>query len=302
MKWKKKGLIFQSKGQYPWMQTHASLPVVEYLKEDIFRIYFSPRDLKNHSHIAYIEIDIFNPKDIICISEKPVLTPGKLGAFDDSGVMASSIINHQGKKFMYFLGWNQAVTVLYRNAIGLAVSNDNGKTYHRLYEGPIVDRSRTEPYFTASCEVMIENDIWRMWYLSCTGWVQRETGPSPYYHIKYAESKDGVNWKRDGTVCIDYKNEDEWATATPRVRKEGDLYKMWYSYRGVKPYRIGYAESKDGVNWQRKDDQVGIDVSVEGWDSEMIEYPFVFEHKGTKYMFYNGNEYGKSGLGYAILE
>ena len=92
MKWKKKGLIFQTNGQYPWMQTHASLPVVEYLKNDIFRIYFSPRDLKNYSHIAYIEIDISNPKDIIHISEKPVLTPGKLGTFDDSGVMASSIV------------------------------------------------------------------------------------------------------------------------------------------------------------------------------------------------------------------
>lgn len=284
------------------MQTYASLPVVEQKDENIFRIYFSPRDSQNKSHIAYFEIDINVPKKILKISEKPVMKPGKLGAFDDSGVMASSIVNHNNKKFLYFLGWNQRVSVPYSNAVGLAISHDNGETFERLFDGAIIDRSSTEPYFTASCEVKIENNLWRMWYLSCTGWKMRDNLASPFYHIKYSESEDGISWKRDGKVCIDYKNEDEWATATPRVRKEDNIYKMWYSYRGKKPYRIGYAESEDGISWKRKDEEVGIDVSSEGWDSEMIEYPFVFEHRDSKYMLYNGNEFGKHGLGIAILE
>jgi predicted GH43/DUF377 family glycosyl hydrolase len=311
MKWKKLGRIFNTNGQKPWMQTHASLPIVEYKHDDIFRIYFSPRNSENKSHIAFIEIDINEPTKILKISEKPVMEPGKLGAFDDSGVMASCIVNHNDKKFLYYLGWNQKVTVPYSNAIGLAISHDDGDTFQRVFDGAIVDRSPTEPYFTASCEIKIENDLWRMWYLSCTGWKMRidpddktnsRNLASPFYHIKYAESDDGINWKRDGKVCIDFKNEDEWATATPRVRKEGDIYKMWYSHRGVTPYRIGYAESKNGIDWNRKDEEVGINVSKEGWDSKMIEYPFVFEHKNSKYMLYNGNEFGIEGLGIAILE
>ena len=55
---------------------------------------------------------------------------------------------------------------------------------------------------------------------------------------------------------------------------------MWYSYRGD-AYRIGYAESVDGLEWERKDEEAGIDVSADGWDSEMIEYPCVFEHAGA---------------------
>ena len=302
MKWKKLGRIFHTNGQFPWMQTHASLPVVEQKDTDIFRIYFSPRDSHNKSHIAYIEIDINEPKKILKISEKPVMTPGKLGAFDDSGVMASCIVNHDNKKLLYFLGWNQRVSIPYSNAIGLAVSHDNGETFERLFDGAIIDRSPTEPYFTASCEVKIENNLWRMWYLSCTGWKMRDNLASPFYHIKYAESDDGISWKRNGKVCIDYKNQDEWATATPRIRKEENIYKMWYSHRGKKPYRIGYAESDDGISWKRMDEEVGINVSSEGWDSEMIEYPFVFEHKNSKYMLYNGNEFGMDGLGIAILE
>jgi hypothetical protein len=65
---------------------------------------------------------------------------------------------------------------------------------------------------------------------------------------------------------------------------------------------IGYADSKDGLEWGRKDDLAVVDISNAGWDSEMVEYPFVFDHKGNRYMLYNGNEYGKTGFGLAILE
>ena len=51
----------------------------------------------------------------------------------------------------------------------------------------------------------------------------------------------------------------------------------------------------------RKDEEVGVDISESGWDYEMICYPFVWEHKGEKYMLYNGNSYGKTGVGLAIL-
>ena len=74
---------------------------------------------------------------------------------------------------------------------------------------------------------------------------------------------------------------------------------MWYSYRGDS-YRIGYAESLDGVHFDRRDDLVGIDVSDAGWDSKSIEYPNVFDHKENRYMLYNGNDYGLTGIGMAI--
>jgi len=141
-----------------------------------------------------------------------------------------------------------------------------------------------------------------MWYLSCIKWNLYQGKPNPHYHIKYAESKDGIDWQRKGIVCIDFKDDKEWAISRPCVIRNNEVYKMWYSFRGEKNYRIGFAESKNGIDWERKDDQVGIDVSENGWDSEMIEYPFVFEHKEKSYMLYCGNGYGKTGFGYAILE
>ena len=137
-----------------------------------------------------------------------------------------------------------------------------------------------------------------MWYVSGLEWVHPDL---PRYHIKYAESKDGLHWERPNIVCIDFASPEEHGLARPCVRVEDGIYKMWYSYKGEN-YRIGYAESEDGIHWTRLDHEVGIDVSPSGWDSEMIEYAYVFEHNGVKYMLYNGNNYGYDGIGLAISE
>lgn len=302
MKWIKKGQIFNSNNNYPWMQTHASLPIVDHLENDLFRIYFSTRDLQNRSSIGFVEINIHEPKKILKISKNPVFSIGKLGTFDDSGVMASCLVKNADKKFLYYLGWNKRVTIPYHNSIGLAISEDNGETFTRISDGPIIERTVNEPYFNASSFVMYENNLWRMWYLSCIGWIKNENFIHPKYHIKYAESKDGINWERNGMISVDFKDKDEWAISRPCVLKENGKYLMWYSYRGKQSYQIGYAESDDGISWTRKDDEAGLNISSSGWDSEMIEYPFVFKYLENKYMFYNGNNFGKTGFGYAILD
>lgn len=302
MNWKKLGLIFNPKNEKFWMNSHASVPFAENFGDGLFRIYFSSRDVKNRSYLGSFDIDINKPKKIISISENPILSPGDLGTFDDSGVMASQIITYQQKKFLYYIGWNRGVTVPYRNSIGLAISNDDGKTYNKFSKGPIIDRDYNEPHFSASSYVILEDKLWRMWYVSCVKWEILDNQPSPHYHIKYAESKDGINWKRDGKICINFKNNEEWAISRPFVWKEEKLYKMMFSYRGKNPYKIGYAESSDGIIWKRKDSETGIDVSKKGWDSEMIEYPFIFSYDQKKYLLYNGNDYGKTGIGLAVLE
>jgi hypothetical protein len=137
-----------------------------------------------------------------------------------------------------------------------------------------------------------------MWYVSGVEWVHRDL---PRYNIKYAESNDGLHWQRSGVVCIDFEGPDENALARPCVIKENGIYKMWFSYKGDY-YRIGYAESSDGIDWQRLDGEVGIDISPSGWDSQMIEYSYVFSHEGKKYMLYNGDDYGKEGIGLAVAE
>jgi hypothetical protein len=164
-----------------------------------------------------------------------------------------------------------------------------------------VERNAVDPYLTTSPWVLVEGDLWRMWYTSGSRWELVDGRPKHWYRIVYADSTDGVHWRRQGHVCIDYGNKLEHAISRPCVVKEGEKYRMWYSHRGD-AYRIGYAESRDGLSWTRLDHCVGIDVSADGFDDEMIEYPFVYEDDGRRFMAYNGNGYGESGVGHAVLE
>lgn len=302
--WKKLGQVFCPDNTLDWMNSHAAVPTAEHLVGDIFRVYFSSRDKTNRSHTGAINIDLSEPENIKVIpnSLNLVIKPGELGEFDDSGAMATWITHYDNKRYLYYIGWNLGVTVPFRNSVGLQISSGE-QAFRRYSQGPILDRTKDEPHFVASCCVIPDQDIWRMWYLSCTGWVIENDKPRHSYHIKYAESKDGISWARQGIVAIDYKNDDEYAISRPSVIYHNDKWKMWFSYRGraTDSYRIGYAESKDGVSWERDDKRVGLDVSDAGWDSEMIEYPFVFEYKQRLYMLYNGNNYGETGFGLAVL-
>jgi predicted GH43/DUF377 family glycosyl hydrolase len=303
------GLIFKPAGSHEWTTTHAALPLPDKISDDLVRIYFATRSREGKSAITFLEADANNPSRVRYVHDRPVLSPGKLGTFDDDGVGPYSLVKRGNKKYLYYGGCNASVTVSYRNAIGLAVSEDDGVTFRRVCEGPVVDRNQSEPYFTAAADVMLCGDHWKMWYGSATGWSVVNGKTEAQYQIKYAESADGITWKRDNVTCIEYKSPGE-ANVRPCVIRENNVYKMWYCYRGSvnfrtdkeQSYRLGYAESLDGVTWTRKDEEAGIDRSEEGWDSEMMCYPYVYEHEGNKYLLYNGNGFGEAGFGYAVFK
>jgi hypothetical protein len=298
VRWHKLGPIPLPPTRPAFMVSHAAVPFAVVETDHRVRVWFSTRDAHNRSQTAWALIDLREPHRVLELSAEPVLAPGALGAFDDSGAMLSWIVRHDRRWLMYYVGWNLGVTVPFRNALGLAVSDD-GLRFCRAFRGPIVDRSATEPHFvTAGC-VLVEGARWRMWYVGCVEWIVHEGRPRHRYHIKYAESADGVHWDRSGAVAIDFKDASEYAISRPSVIRDPDRYRMWYSTRGT-AYRIGYAESPDGATWTRRDDLAGIDVSPHGWDSEMIAYPHVFDHGGRRYMLYNGNGYGRTGFGLAV--
>jgi hypothetical protein len=301
MKWVKKGLIFSPQGQHEWVTTHAMLPVADRIGDDLYRIYFSGRDRLNRSLIGYVEVDMNNPREILKLSKEPVLGLGKLGAFDDNGVSPTWLVNQGEKKYLYYFGWNKGSTVRAAEVSGLAISADGGQTFERHSRAPIIDRTDAEPYLilVISC-ILIEGGIWRMWYDSADEW---QSPALPRYNIKYAQSGDGIHWKREGIISVDYKSSDESRVSRASVIKEDGIYKMWHCYAiGSGGYKMGYAESGDGIHFKRMDGAVGIDVSADGWDSEMVCYPHVFVHKGQKIMLYCGNGYGRTGFGLAVME
>ncbi|WP_156296434.1 hypothetical protein [Mycobacterium paragordonae] len=298
--WRKLGLTFRPNAEFPWMLSHAAVPIAEHLDGNLFRVYFSARDSANRSVTGSLVMDLERPNQVLELTREPVIAPGKLGTFDDSGAMATWLTCHGNRRLLWYIGWNLGVTVPFRNSIGLAVSL-NGGPFEKFAEGPILDRTPFEPHFCASCCVLREGDLWRNWYLSTVGWQGAGGGIEYRCHIKYAESVDGIAWRRAGAVAIDFQSAGENVISRPSVLRDAEGWHMWYSHRG-NHYRIGYARSENGEDWTRYDNDVGIDVTPGDWDGEMIEYPFVFEHKERRYMLYNGNGFGLSGFGLAVWE
>jgi hypothetical protein len=297
--WEKYGLFIEPQHEKWWSVSHAMLPTPENLGNGIFRTYFSGRNKDNQSHITWADVDLNQPYRVLGYSDRPVLSPGELGCFDDNGVTPSCIIDLPGgEKALYYIGWNPGSTVRMHLYGGLAISQDGGATFERWSRAPILERSRTDPYLNTAPWVVRDGAGYRMFYVSGHEWVHKDL---PRYNIKTAYSADGKNWSRESRVCIDFNNSDENALARPYVIVEDGIWKMWFAHKGS-AYRIGYAESTDGLNWERLDHLAGIDVSSSGFDSEMIEYAAIVRHNDRYFMFYNGNNYGFDGIGLAISE
>jgi hypothetical protein len=298
--WRRIGrLSFDTSGAQ-WATTHAALPALEPLDEGLWRIYLSLRDPQGRARIGCTRLTMTPVPALAPLDPEPVLDLGVLGAFDDSGVTSSCVVTDGPRRLLYYTGWSLGVTVPFYLASGIAVS-EHGSPFRRLSHAPLLDRCADDPFLNASPFVRRENGRWRMWYVAATAWTQTADGPRHSYNIRYAESADGINWRRTSGVCIDYGSSDEYAIARPWVLHEGGVYRMWFSVRGER-YRVGYAESEDGLAWTRDDAAGGLRPSGEGWDSEMVAYAAVFDWRGTLFMLYNGNEYGKTGVGLARWE
>lgn len=304
MKWEKLGCVWKPTGDQWWNYRYAMLPVPYYMPdENIVRVFFGSADADIFSRVSYVDLNADNITEIVNASKEPVFDIGALGTFDDSGVVPSCIIQKNEQLLLYTVGFQRCQRVPYMLFAGLAHSNNKGLTFERTNKAPILPRNNFRPTSQGAPSVIFHDGIYKMWHWFSTKWITVEGKLYLDYKIGYAESEDAINWTMKDITCLaPDESKGEFAVARPWVIFEDNIFKMWYSKRIVqKLYRIGYAESPDGINWTRMDDLAGIDVSESGWDSEMICYPAVADIKGQRYLFYNGNNNGATGFGIARL-
>ena len=305
MVWKKLGLIFSPDKHSEWMFSHAANPVALPLseKDGIVRVYFSCRNEDQKASIAWADVDFDHNFAVKALCSEPLLSRGAPGYFDDDGVSMSWILPHENRYLLYYLGWNLRTIVPWLNTIGLAVGESPDGPFRKYSRAPIMDRHDLDPFTVSYPCVLFEEGRFRMWYGSNLTWGKEQEEMA--HVIKYAESSDGIHWQRSGKIHIGLEHPGEYAISKPCVIHMDGKYRMFYSFRASEysdKYRIGTAWSQDGYSWKREDNQAGITVSDNGWDSESIEYPNVFRFRNNFFMLYNGNQYGKTGFGLAVLE
>ncbi|TNV22987.1 hypothetical protein FH968_02790 [Buttiauxella sp. B2] len=284
--------------------------------DDFIRIYFStrsvdPKNGKYLSHVSYVDMDR-SLREVVVTNQQAVISQAELGCFDEHGIFPFNVVRHKDKVLAFTTGWNRRVSVSVDTAIGLALSDDGGKTFRRHGMGPVMAASLHEPCLVADAFVKVIGDTFHMWYIFGTGWKQYESGTAPdrTYKIGYAQSNDGINWQREDArqIIPDVLGVDE-SQALPSVIHAHGRYHMFFCYReswnfrqaAGRGYRLGYAWSVDGTIWTRDDSQVPAVGKAGEWNCDMQCYPHVFECDGRIYLLYNGNEFGRTGFGLAEL-
>ncbi len=318
MKWRKRGKLFDpTEHQLPngCMQFAQSPQALVF--DDFIRIYFSTRSVdqrngKYLSHIAFVDMKK-NLREIIAVSDKTVIPLGELGCFDEHGIFPMSVLRHGNNIYGYTCGWNRRVSVSVDTAIGLVISRDQGVTFQRVGNGPVLAASLREPCLVGDGFVKVIGGVFHMWYIFGTGWKTFVDGAAPdrTYRIGHAVSDDGIKWaKEEGRQIISDRLGSDESQALPSVIEIDGRYHMFFCYRqsfdfrknSNRGYRIGHAWSDDLKNWIRDDENPQLDVTPDEWDSDMLCYPHIFECDSKIYLLYNGNEFGRFGFGLAELE
>lgn len=300
MVWTKLGRLYDAPHLHPRLASHAANPLAVPLRGPVYRVFFSGRDADNRSSIGWVDID-FDRHAVVAVADRPVFEFGPGGSFYSHGVSIGNCYEAGGQRFIGFMGWQSPPGGHWRGDIGrLRLHDDLSLSLDSAT--PLLGASVEDPASLSYPWVQRSGDGYRMWYGSTLTW---DAGNGEMLHvINHAVSDDGHAWRREG-LAVPFALGQAQAFSRPCVVGDTDRgYDMWFSYRSGDgtPYRIGRASSLDGLAWRLRPGESGIEPSASGWDSEMIEYPFVFAHGGRHYMLYNGNGYGKTGFGLAVLE
>lgn len=317
MRWTRLGRIFDpGEHRLPDGCTQFAQSPQALVFDDFVRIYFSTRAVdiggKYLSHVAFVDMRK-NLREVIRVSERTVIPLGGLGCFDEHGIFPMNVLRVGEAIYGYTCGWNRRVSVSVDTAIGLAISHDQGLTFQRIGDGPVLAQSLHEPSLVGDGFVLRINGVFNMWYIFGTGWKRSapEAAADRTYKIGHAVSSDGIDWRKEEArqIVADRLGPDE-SQALPTVIRIGARWHMFFCYRQSfdfranpdRGYRIGHAWSDDLHHWTRDDAEPNLDIEPGAWDSDMQCYPHVFECDGRVYLLYNGNQFGRHGFGLAVLE
>lgn len=297
------GPIFCVEGDQWWNKSHAQVPV-PLVVDDKIRIYYASRADDGMSRISFLEVLAEDPSIISYVHQDIICDLGQPGAFDDSGMMPTCVMTIDAEVWLYYIGWTKSDSVPYENAVGLLRSTD-GVSFERVSAAPILSKSEYDPYFVGTCWVDSTEDCYVAYYLSCTGW-HGENPPEATYDIKEAKSSDGQHWQLSGRVILANDSIDEAIASVtiidsaPRVMLYCSRSTFGFRDKTEHSYRLRSAVEQEDGTWMKTARRYVMEPGEDGeWDCDMQAYPYAISVGERNLMFYNGNGFGKSGIGFA---
>lgn len=302
LRWRKHGVIWLPDRSRAWARSHATCPTPHWRRDGTLRLYVQCRDARGVGRVGWFDVDPADPRRVLRHAAAPVLDVGEAGCFDDNGVFPTCVTHlADGRLAMYYVGFEICHHIRYRLLTGIAVSDDDGDSFRRLSAAPILERSDGERHIRGGPFVLFEGDRFRMWYVAGSRWETVDGKPMPVYDVRYLESRDGLSWPPQGQVVVPLDLAREHGIGRPFVLRRGDGLRMHYSIRRRDPlrYELGLAHSADGLAWRRDDEHIGLAATPGAWDGDSIAYAAEVPIAGRSWIFYNGNDFGGTGVGLA---
>ncbi len=306
---KRRRLLGPQQGNPLWL-SHAQAPTVLQLPSHRWIVYFAGRDARNRSRVFAADLD---PADMSIrrVHDDPVLDLGAPGTFDEHGVGPGTAIVTGDRILLFYSGVRTCPDVPYEAGIGLAESTDGGLTFRRFVSEPLVGVSARNPFGASTPTVHRVVGGWVMWYSSFQEWRDVDGKPELIYDIRCARSADGLAWTPDEGPALPFADADEGGLVRTQIMDAGPdgwllivAARGWRDFRAGQPqgYRLICARSADRRSWTRDPDALVIDDAGAGdWDAGMRCYPWLVEDGDRRFLFFNGNDFGRHGFGVGEL-
>jgi len=304
MLWEKLGPIWSAKDHLSWGSMGTLTPTPIKLKNGIVRVFCGIRDHQGVGRIGYFDVDESKPQKVINFSASPILNIGVPGSFDDNGMLLGDFIEVNGELRMYYVGFQLGTKAKFLAFGGMAISDDNGQTFRRYSQAPIIDRDDNGLFIRAIHGIKkLTDGNFRIWFSEGASWEIINNKAYPNYSIATLDSPDGLSFQPNIGRPIKIEKNDEYRIGRSRVFSlTNERHILTFTYGKVNgEYQSGYAESKDLLSWERKHDW-GLDPGGFSFDSKHLAYPALIKmSNGDIYCFYNGNDMGADGIGLAKL-
>ena len=305
MSWKDFGLIFRVNNLFPWALTHCYVPTALELASHI-RIYASFWYEKKCGRLGYIDVDKDNPTQILNYSLMPIMSDSSSAAFDYNGVTPLSVIQDDTTIRLYYAGWKRFSHAQKRYTIytGLALSEDEGETFKRYADIPIMGKRSDSELIRSGGFTMRMHDHWRTWLASYSQNVNNPDKVIPSYNLETMVSKDGIHWPANQQVVFSIVPDKILGYGRSAIWIDtNQVFNGLFSVRSWngKYYGIYHATSHDGLTWSNLTlDGMGFSSKNTCDEQSEVAFPSLIHQKDRMLMFYNGDDFGCSGLRLAI--
>lgn len=259
-----------------------------------YKMWYTGLDLRRQIGLATSNDGIYWTK----FNGNPVLRNGNPGSFDSEHVQYGSVLFINDQYWMWYSGHNGQAW-----QIGLATSSD-GIQWTKHPNNPVLtigNSGEWDSYGIPAATVLYDGHVFRMWYSA--------NGPQYVQASGYAESSDGIHWKKHPNNPVLTPVPGPWesnAIGINTVLYIDGVYQAWYvgntneTGYGTRA-SLGLATSQDGINWQRYGGNPLVTPGENGtWDSITLGGYWVMRENNAYKMWYSGRRDDIWKIGYAV--